>query len=117
MTQGITLATGETLPTLVRSTDRIPVQVATWWAVRRRHGGPLFRHRGRRLGHRPDPYPGRRPFCLCAREILSAWRAPVKANLLILRCGRYAAIRDYHAYICFPTLYVVLVNIGVLAVS
>ena len=28
---------------------------------------------------------------------LSGWLTPVKANLLILRCGRSAAMRDYHA--------------------
>src|SRR5437870_1275404 len=32
----ITLSTGESLPTLVRESDWIPVRVATRWAVRRR---------------------------------------------------------------------------------
>jgi hypothetical protein len=31
------------------------------------------------------------------KGILAARRTPVKANLLILRCGRSAAMLDYHA--------------------
>src|ERR1700712_1011617 len=38
-----------------------------------------------------------RPVCLCAREFSPALPPPVKTDLLILRCGRSAAIRDYHA--------------------
>jgi hypothetical protein len=65
--------------------------------AQKRHQSGVHKPPAGQIIIRVKPPISRRPFLPVRKGILSARRTPVKTDLLIRRCGRSAAMTDYHA--------------------